>query len=505
MLCRYHLLPFDPALSSDALLAQIWSKSGDPVHRPGSGQWAEIVRHLNEIGTRTLLVQDHVRDPDFIDEYEAVYSKQYRDMDRFCVRVHAFSQDSGGPSNTEEAVLNFIDSAPAPSYLGLVTLRPLRHAPIGATILVDSPQARTLCKDRFPVHIAGNKFEVLGTPYLQQDNAAGACAQASIWMALRTLRRRYGSAAFSPAELTIAATRYTAFNRVFPGREGLTVEQMLAAIRATTGHDTLVIPLQERDPNTANTFTNPFSVVERLQPYLESGIPVILLLKHPAGGHAVVAVGLAAGASNNNNVPPGLVVHNDNKGPYRVLPFSEPGGGYALNHCVSALVPLPSGVLMPAKDAEKEAHNQLDFWRKALLKDQGKRGLVASRHLWTRTYLCTRHAFREWAKLAGNLDPGVQRIYRATGMPPLVWVTEIHDPDIFDPADLSKATRLGEIVFDAAADALHGDALIYVRVSKQMLPFEAQHAGLLIVPDEAVLPLTTSEPTCGISEPWDHI
>lgn len=506
MLFRYRVLGFDASLSSDDLLAAIWSKAGAPVHRPGSQQWAEILAHLHVLGAKTLLVQDHVRDADFIDEYEAVYSKQYRDMDRFCVRVHAFSSELPAAHQSEQDVLEFIDSCASQSdaYLGFVTLRPLRNAPIGATILKNRPDVPSLCEDKFPVHIAGTSFEVRGTPYLQQDNAAGACAQASIWMALRTLRRRYGSAAFSPAELTLEATRYTAFNRVFPGRDGLTVAQMLAAIRAS-GHDPLVIPLREYDPNTGKGYTVPFTVMERVQPYIESGIPVILLLQNPSGGHAVVSIGVAPGASANNNVPPGLLIHNDNQGPYRILPFSDPSGGYALNQCVSALVPLPTGILMPAEDAEKQAHNLLAFWREALVKSPSDRARVAERHLWTRTYLCTRHAFRKWAKTSPTLDPALKQIYRAAGIPRLVWVTEIHDPELFDPSDLSKSSRLGEIVLDAAADALHGDALTFVRVSSRMLSVPAEYEGLLVAPDEVLLPLATSHADTAISEPWDHM
>jgi hypothetical protein len=274
---RYRVLAFGAAEAADpkTLLSEVWRNSGAPAHHPTVPQWTALLQHLLKAGAQSLLVQDNVRDPDFIEEYEAVYSKQHRNMPRFCVRVHAFRQApvSAGMDDEVCDVLAYIDRAASEvgSYLGFVTLRPLRHAPVGATIIVDTPDAPSLCKDLFPVHIAGATFEVLGTPYLQQDSAVGACAQASIWMALRTLRRRWGNSAYSPAELTLAATRYMSFDRVFPGRQGLTVEQMLAAIRASD-HDPLVISVAKKDVP-----ANPYDVMARAQPYIESGLPVVTL------------------------------------------------------------------------------------------------------------------------------------------------------------------------------------------------------------------------------------
>lgn len=68
----------------------------------------------------------------------------------------------------------------------------LDEAQIGASILLPSHDDDVTCHEQFPVHIAGRAFWVSGTPYLQQDNAVGACAQASIWIALRTQMKRVG-------------------------------------------------------------------------------------------------------------------------------------------------------------------------------------------------------------------------------------------------------------------------------------------------------------------------
>ncbi len=216
MSLRYRLFEFDHnCLASPQDTAALLEKLGGYAHSPlaslAIAQWASTLRHALEAGAKSVLLQESVHDPDFLEEYEAFYCKQQKDVSRLCRRLHFFSLGTGKgnhPYSTDE-LLDYIDQAAgtAKCYIGFVTLRPLRHAPVGASILRSLPKAPVTCSDVFPVHIAGREFEVSGTPYLQQDNAVGACAQASIWVALRTLRKRVGNSAYSPAELTVAATK----------------------------------------------------------------------------------------------------------------------------------------------------------------------------------------------------------------------------------------------------------------------------------------------------------
>jgi len=213
MAFRYKLRSITPQDDPRALLQEI--------HPPGNSfgevlsgetrapQWGAVISLLRHLGAKRLLIQYGIRDPDFLEEHQAFYAKQHRPVTRKCVRIHAFSLDIPIPEITDEAaVLAFLDAAKAQdgSYIGFVTVRPLRHAPVGATIISPPASRMPAALDAFPVHIAGIEFSVTGTPFLQQDNAVGACAQASIWMALRTIRRRQGNVAYSPAELTVAAT-----------------------------------------------------------------------------------------------------------------------------------------------------------------------------------------------------------------------------------------------------------------------------------------------------------
>lgn len=499
---RYRVLRFSAADAADpgALLALVAS-SHPPKIGTSHRQWKEIVEHLLNAGAQSLLVQEGVRDPDFLEEHDAFYSKQHRPISRHCTRVHAFSKPPPGTAPTADIkeVLAYIDeaSATSDSYLGFVTIRPLRHAPVGATILVDRPDVPTLCKDAFPVHIAGTTFIVSGTPYLQQDNAVGACAQASMWMALRTLRRRAGNSAYSPAELTLSATRYLTLDRVFPGRRGLTVQQMLSALKESN-HDPLVIPIEQP--------ALPEIVIAQAQPYIESGLPVVTVLQHPlSGGHAVLAIGLAPNLDNKQAPPSALIIHNDNCGPYRLLPPTvvDESMEYALAQTISLIVPVPEGVFMSAAEAERQAIGNLGFWLAtfpATPVDDGAALPLVNMNV--RTYLCTRHAFRKWATECPTLDAGAKDVYRTTEMPKLVWVIEVHDSSTYEPSNPSNQTRLGEVVLDASGDSLHGDTLVFLRLTKSMMTAPTTSEGLLAIEGEGVLALSTSEATRGLAEPW---
>lgn len=499
---RYRLLPFSSVNvvdreSAQALLQAVGDFGFTPLADLSLNQWHSVVRHALTAGAHTILLQDSVRDPDFIEEYEAFYSKQQKHITKLCKRLHFFKcpyprpagpQDAVGPVveiSDIKSVLKFVDAAAddESSYLGFVTLRPLRHAPVGASILIDLPSAPALCRDEFPVHIAGRDFVVDGTPYLQQDNAVGACAQASIWVALRTLRRRVGNSAFSPAELTVAATKHFTVNRVFPGRQGLTISQMLEAIRSA-GHDPLIIGLSGIESNDTAEIATKFAI-----PYLESGLPVIIGVdnKDAGGGHAVVSIGFSNGALGEP-YPKHLTIHNDNTGCYLQLPqLPLRAGDYALSQTIALITPLPDGISMTAAEAEQLATTMLSLGQ-ALLenhpliseKKSTAEGLGSVPKLCLRVFLSSRHSFRRWATESLDIDEPTKVKYRSFELPKFLWIAEIHELSSFTCGQYITPSRLGEVVFDASADALHGDSLIFMRLSGLIMGSNAPDDGLLL-------------------------
>lgn len=485
-----------------------------------------VIQHLRKIGAQTLLVQESVRDPDFLAEYEAFYSKQHRVISPLCSRLHAFSVAAPVPQQGRDiearAVLGFLDTLTDPDrqYLGFVTIRPLRHAPIGVSILLPSHETDVTCHERFPVHIAGKGFQVCGTPYLQQDNAVGACAQASIWIALRTQMKRVGNTAYNPAELTRAATRYVALDRVFPGRQGLVFEQMLEAIRSS-GHDPLTLTCDPAPPGVAPTAAQ---VIEQAMPYIESGLPVIATLFPPSGGHAVVCIGRQLTTrpvvdTSRTMKPLGilykmasdwveaLIIHNDNTGPYLPITTGDPKEKtYCLEHAKNLIVPLPEAVHMTAKEAEQSAMKAVAFSCVLLSQYDTTKPLryKPEGDIVLRTFLVRRHAFRRWALEDQELDPALKEWYRTIELPRLVWFVELHDACLFDPRNPNTFSRIGEIVLDASADTLHGDVTIAARLSCHVLPSYSVPQGLLVLDyGSEVALLSSGAPGKSLTIPWE--
>lgn len=514
---RYRLFPFDQSQIStpqatEQLLVELGGFQHSPLAKLTIGQLRATLQHALSAGAKTILLQDAVRDPDFVEEYEAFYSKQQKVVSNLCRRLHFFSinSQSGAPTQDSNAVLSFIDGAAPDSYLGFVTLRPLRHAPVGPSILPPLSYAAVTCRDSFPVHIAGRDFSVSGTPYLQQDNAVGACAQVSIWVALRTLRKRLGNSAFSPAELTIAATKHLANNRIFPGRDGLTLNQMLEAIRSA-GHDPLAIDLSnlgQKPPSDRAEAALKFAI-----PYLDSGLPVILGLNNPTGGHAVVAIGFTP-SPLGTPLPNALTIHNDNAGCYLDLPRIPPApNAYALSEAVVLITPLPKGICMSAAEAETLAGAAINFAVNSFLINLPPIVSVIAGNalpgnipeLEPRVFLSTRHSFRQWAMNATDIDSATKTTYRTSELPRFIWVVEIHKKSLFQRGLFTAQSRLGEVILDASADASHGDGLLFTRLSGLIIGDNVSDDGIFVIePDQSTRTVLAikAPASYGQPEPW---
>jgi len=204
----------------------------------------------------------------------------------------------------------------------------------------------------------------------------------------------------------------------------------------------------------------------------------------------------------------GLVIHNDNSGPYLPLLSGAPTSPrpYCLEHAFGLIVPLPEGVYTNAEEAEMLAVRAILFasvWFS--MPAAGSQMQLPQVAYVLRPYLCTRHAFRHWAKNDPDLDPEVRNTYRTATLPKVLWVIEIHEESLFDPTKPSIKSRCGEIVLDPAADALHGDVMIFARVTKDLWPNINSFQGLLLIEDEKSvrsLALNSGNRCAALVEPW---
>ena len=430
---------------------------------------SNILQLVNDLGCKAIIRQYPVQDPDYYAEYSKYYSKTFASIDKYCDRFHFFSIETIDAEDT----LDYIDrihNNPS-DYLGFMTIRPIRSSPVAATI-IRPPNGNhfVLAHEEFQVHLAGRTFSIRATPFLQQDNAVGACAQASIWMALRTLRKREGNSAFDPAQITTAATRFLARGRTLPNREGLSLEQITEAVRSA-GYSSHIIWIKGHsetitDDKLANS-------KRKIYTYVESEIPVILgLFPTPQTGHAVVLIGHGwdAGAKPipiaTHTMPHNSVlnifhsfswvkefyIHNDSTGPYLKL-GDRSDQDYALEHASFAVPLLPSDVFITGEEAEIISLDLISQMIKDYLeKKSEKTPKIEVKQIVVRTYLSERYRFREWVTKNDRMINILKRYYREKEFPKRIWITEICLLDSYAESDKNNAIRIGEIILDPTGE-----------------------------------------------------
>jgi hypothetical protein len=208
--------------------------------------------------------------------------------------------------------------------------------------------------------------------------------------------------------------------------------------------------------------------------------------------------------------PQKLTIHNDNTGCY--LPIAAKpavGSVYALEQASALITLLPEGICLTAGEAQTLALSAFHFGA-ALLKNsppiKALNGAYGTpRPVALRIFLSTRHSFRKWATDAADLDVATKKKYRTSELPKFVWVAEVHEAAVFQRGHPWSKTRLGEIVLDASADALHGDALIFTRLSGLVLGTAAPEDGILLIEKEGQTRdiVAIDAPRCDPQvEPW---
>lgn len=333
-------------------------------------------------------------------------------------------------------------------------------------------------------------------------------------MSLRTLRRREGDRAHDPAQITDAATKYFVNGRIRPNRQGLTLQQMIEAIRAA-GYSPHSIPLGDFWHASGADKMSPDQVeaaFKTIHPYVESEIPVILILFPPDGGHAVVVVGHTWNAnptvyrtvqvalsgtcnlafSHAASFVPTFIVHNDNAGPYRELRGIDPYD-YSLQHAAYAIPLLPADVFMSAEEALTLPLEILgDLFRAFVqggMSEQEAQQLAA--RLTVRLSLVEKRKIRSWAA-AEPMAFELKEKLRLMDFPKRLWVFELHLSAQYGLHEHAVAnTLVGLILIDSTGDIL-GSSVLLMHLNLPALSATVPHGVILIwdaetgVPDQAI-------------------
>lgn len=286
--------------------------------------------YLQRLDCRSIVIEHHYIDRDYIHDHALLYSRSLRAFPNYCYRLHYFREAidearwEGLLVGANSGSVAMSESTLQSSYLGFTVVRPLPGSPIGRTVLPTLGETTpTGLRRSFPtvrdyrLHLAGLSLTVRGLAFQQQDQGVSACATAALWSALHRTAPLEHLPIPTPAEITEAASRYLLVEgRALPS-EGLTIQQICEATRAS-GLSPLVVRSTGLDHDRA-----------QLAAYIGSGFPVILALRPMQGsdGHAICALGMKLGPAPPKTNPnlhyadgAGALVsvyaHDDRLGPY---------------------------------------------------------------------------------------------------------------------------------------------------------------------------------------------
>lgn len=448
-----------------------------------------IIRHLIANGAQSCVIESRYIDRDYSSDYRRFYAQTFKSYDRHCRRVHFFAENVEPVLSDKKSWstrVTDLEKTSLRTYLGFCVVRPLPTAPIGRAVLRnDGPKGEgwesvLTTRAKYRANLLGAELEVRGTAFMQQDSRVGACAQVAIWAGARHMHQRYGYGWYSVADITNLAAPTTAYEATSlpAGSDFLTSERMIRAV-SEMGFQ----PLCLEGPN----------IGDAILPYVESGLPVILGLQLAGSlGHAVTVVGrvfttLQAGSSNAVDYVQAFIVHDDQAGPYMIVPTRalapvntkfDPnqivtrvlnGAPTALNvekHGVFAIALMPMRAFSTARAAEalfRERFEKLMLRLAPMKAELAKHGAVPNKRLLNelqrahkqdevmlRTYLSSAAGYRRYVAQSNMSDSLKDEILRMH-LPHFIWVTEISTIAAYNQASAGMRRLYGHSVIDATS------------------------------------------------------
>ncbi|MBK8270384.1 MAG: hypothetical protein IPK83_19650 [Planctomycetes bacterium] len=291
-------------LSTDGDLVKVLQLVAPPFlsHEIAFRQIRYISEYVVKLGAKSVAIENHYIDRYHMEDHSVFYSKSLFPFPNFCRRVHFFNVDQAtvrrrlqgllvtglakGLDELQVASKEFCES----TYLGFTIIKPLTGSPVGRTVLRPYPEvpedhSTGFRRDfgavrEYSLHLFGVELTVRGLAFQQQDVGVSACATTAIWSAMQKMRDHEDIAAFTPAQITILASRYSLpFGRSMPS-EGLSLDQMCQATQALGAA-----------PNVVRT--SDFATFKSyLHTTLRSGFAPILILESTIGRHAVAVAGM---------------------------------------------------------------------------------------------------------------------------------------------------------------------------------------------------------------------
>lgn len=316
------------------LFASLGNRSCTPSEVARKSHAKYLAGYLSAMGALSIIVEPVYVDGDYLDDFASYYVKCFKPYDRFCKRVHFFSERV-----SREQFLKLVarklpeaeEKRICGSYLGFCVARPLPEAIVGRTVLNTYPHEgrRYYTATRpYAVNLFGVPLQVDSLAFQEQDTVMAACATVALWCCFQKTGYLFQSPVPTPATITRAANLVADDRRPLPSH-GLKIVQICNAIKSV-GLEPEVIPVSKTLP-----------LASLLYGYLRFGVPVILVVEiEKQGHHAVALTGYSLrDVVQGKDEPVGprkllpmvgrrideFYAHDDQMGPFSKLPIIRPG------------------------------------------------------------------------------------------------------------------------------------------------------------------------------------
>jgi len=393
-------------------------------------------------------------DKHHLDCYSTYFSTKFGIFQKDCIRVHIFEKDIEATHIEkiyEDTSINLLKK----SYLGFFILRPLSEKPLGRSLI--SPKAFAnnnfyCCIMQQKVSLCGIELNVDGFPHVAQDGEMHTCAESAIWSLVNYYSSKYENYKYiSPSEVLNSSSEVTQ-HRSLPSI-GLNVGEIALCLKSKGFH--CVVYNKDRIIN--------ITLREVINLYIESGIPVLIVIATEKAGHAVLAIGHV---DEKISIPEkkvwedvcgfdkGLVFIDDNKPPYQLAKFDNPTEYYEAEifkdmNIQSMIVPMPRYVYL-------EADHAMSLVREIF--ETGKTALSLTNKKWLTRLLLTRsRSYKSWiVKEGGIAEIVLKKILMLIKLPEFVWICEIYTGDGYENENAS-----GLLILDATGNVSLSSVLFY--------------------------------------------
>lgn len=291
----------------------------------------------DSLNAKTIIAENKYVSKSYLYDYSNYYSTCFYPYDRFCKRIHFFSEKiSKKQFNLMLHSDNDEFEKKWQSYLGFIVVKPLPGGKIGDTLLNTYKQTeankRIYSSTRdYTVNLFGKELKIKTLAFQEQDTIVSACATTALWSAFNMVSDKFQTTLPSPIEITKSAqSSYFEFGRILPAKGGLDHRQICNAIE-NIGLVTELrnsSQLHQQADDLIKDFLKAF-----IYSYLKMGLPVLLGIKvEGKGEHLITIVGFKEYSPDFENSEKislsaqrikRFYAHDDQCGPFSRIEFKE--------------------------------------------------------------------------------------------------------------------------------------------------------------------------------------